>query len=196
MDPNDPRRIARSPVFATDPDAASPIFDDDAAVVINGRALDESAIATLAGLYGVQPAPGRYWYDAASGLYGSEGQPPAGLLHPGHDLGPLAREASGGSTGIVVNGRELPVLEWTFLSALVGAPVPPGAYWLDAAGNAGRVGSPLPLVNLRAAAAAGAGGGGGGDNFWSSRFSAGNSNADNSQGYVSVPGYGPVGYGF
>ncbi|MEZ5148522.1 MAG: hypothetical protein R2759_15995 [Bacteroidales bacterium] len=26
--------------------------------------------------------------------------------------------------------------------------------------------------------------------------SAGNSNADNTQGYVSVPGYGPVGYGF
>ncbi len=35
-----------------------------------------------------------------------------------------------------------------------------------------------------------------GDNFWTSRFSAGNSNADNSQGYVSGPGHGPVGYGF
>ena len=40
------------------------------------------------------------------------------------------------------------------------------------------------------------GSGGGGDNFWSSMLGAGNSNADNTQGYVSVPGYGPVGYGF
>lgn len=35
-----------------------------------------------------------------------------------------------------------------------------------------------------------------GDHFWSSRFGAGNYNADNSQGYVNVPDYGPVGYGF
>ena len=34
-----------------------------------------------------------------------------------------------------------------------------------------------------------------GDNFWSTCFSAGNSNAQNTQGYVSVPGHGPVGYG-
>jgi len=40
------------------------------------------------------------------------------------------------------------------------------------------------------------GGGGGGDNTWSTRFSAGNYDNDNSRGYVSVPGYGPVGYGF
>ena len=33
------------------------------------------------------------------------------------------------------------------------------------------------------------------DNFWSTSFSAGNYNADNTEGYVSVPGYGPVDYG-
>lgn len=38
--------------------------------------------------------------------------------------------------------------------------------------------------------------GSGGENFWSTRFSAGNSNAQNTQGYVSVPGHGPVGNGF
>ena len=32
--------------------------------------------------------------------------------------------------------------------------------------------------------------------FSSTRFSPGNLNADNSQGYVSVPGYGPVDYRF
>ena len=34
------------------------------------------------------------------------------------------------------------------------------------------------------------------DNYWSSRFGAGNSNADNSQGYVHIPGTGSVPYGF
>jgi hypothetical protein len=49
---------------------------------------------------------------------------------------------------------------------------------------------------VTAAASAGRGGaGGGGDNFWSTRFSAGNYNEDNSVGYVSVPGVGPVSYG-
>ena len=76
--------------------------------------------------------------------------------------------------------------------------IQPGAYWLDANGNAGYEGSTTPLVNLYVAAQSNnyKGSSGSGDRFWSSRFSAGNSNADNSQGYVSVPGYGPVGYGF
>jgi hypothetical protein len=34
------------------------------------------------------------------------------------------------------------------------------------------------------------------DNFWSTRFSAGNYDSGNQRGYVSVPGHGPVGYGF
>ena len=38
--------------------------------------------------------------------------------------------------------------------------------------------------------------GGSGDNFWSTRFSAGNYDSNNQRGYVSVPGYGPIGYGF
>ena len=35
-----------------------------------------------------------------------------------------------------------------------------------------------------------------GDNIWSTRFSAGYYDQGNQRGYVSVPGYGPVGYGF
>lgn len=64
----------------------------------------------------------------------------------------------------------------------------------------GKVGeeNSIAVVNLFAAARKNSysGQGGGGNNFWSSRFGAGNSSADGSQGYVSVPGYGPVGYGF
>jgi hypothetical protein len=97
-----------------------------------------------------------------------------------------------------VNGRELPAAEWLVWSQIVGAPIQRGRYWLDARGDAGYEGNPTPTVNLYAAAAQNrqGSGAGGGDNFWSSRFSAGNSNASNTQGYVSVPGYGPVGYGF
>jgi len=58
--------------------------------------------------------------------------------------------------------------------------------------NAGVEGGPA-LVNYRTLAARKSQGN---DNFWSSRYGAGNSSADGSQGYVSVPGYGPVGYGF
>ena len=34
------------------------------------------------------------------------------------------------------------------------------------------------------------------DNFWSTQHSAGNCNANNTQGYVNVPGHGVIGYGF
>jgi len=62
-------------------------------------------------------------------------------------------------------------------------------------GNVGYEGVPAPVGNLYAQAAHTGGAGGGGDNFWNTRFSAGSYNSDNTSGYVSVPGYGPVGYG-
>jgi hypothetical protein len=69
------------------------------------------------------------------------------------------------------------------------------ALWMDGMGNAGYEGSSVAVVNLFVAAQQN-GVGGGGDNFWSSRFGAGNFDRGNTRGYVSVPGYGPVGYGF
>jgi hypothetical protein len=129
-------------------------------------------------------------------------------MFPGHRLGKLAEDASAGNTGVFVNRRRIPLSEWFVWSNVLGAAVLPGRYWMDASGNVGYEGVPIAVLNLYVVAAQNAhrrmgmaaggsgGSGGGGDNFWSSRFSAGNSNADNSQGYVSVPGYGPVGYGF
>ena len=111
--------------------------------------------------------------------------------------GALAANASRGQTNVFVNGRNLPQSEVMVLSALWGTYIQPGRYWLDGTGNVGYEGVPIPVGNLYALVQAQGGmGGGGGDNFWNSRFSAGNYNADNTQGYVSVPGYGPVGYGF
>ncbi|MBI2836966.1 MAG: hypothetical protein HYX75_01515 [Acidobacteria bacterium] len=171
-------------------------------VRINGTVLGESQLSELTMLYGQRPASGDYWYDARSGLYGLMGQPCAGTIAAGHNFGHVPRDASRGDSGVLLNGRELPVGEWIFLSQVSGSPVQPGSYWLDAAGNAGVEGIDVPLINLFLAAqqlqaqVQGRAAGGGGDNFWSTSFSAGNCNSDNSQGYVSVPGYGPVGYGF
>jgi hypothetical protein len=168
-------------------------------VVINGRTLTPAQLQDFEKLYRVQPRPGNYWYDARSGLYGTAGAAAAGFMYPGHDLGTLAADASAGTTEVYLNGRNLTVTEVQILTYLAQTPIPPGRYWLDAQGNTGYEGYNIPVGNLFAAARMAqqrGGGGGGGDNFWTSRFSAGNYNADNSQGYVSVPGIGPVGYGF
>jgi len=167
-------------------------------VVINDVVLTEIQLNEFQNTYGARPLPGNYWYDTNSGLYGVVGYAAFGFMYPGHDFGPLMANASNGHTGVFINGRQLPQLEWTVWSYMLGYWIQPGRYWLDKEGNAGYEGYPTVLVNLFAAARQNAynGQGGSGDNFWSTRFSAGHSNAGNTQGYVSVPGYGPVGYGF
>ncbi|MEM8981404.1 MAG: hypothetical protein AAGC71_00160 [Pseudomonadota bacterium] len=165
-------------------------------VRINGRQISTATRIALARQYGVEPKPGNYWYDPTSGLYGVVGYQAFGFMMPGHDLGTPTATASSGNTNVFINGRELPQSEWLVWSYMLGTPIMVGSYWLDAQGNAGYTGNPIPVVNLYAAARQNAyrGRGGSGDNFWSTRFSAGNS--DGNRGYVSVPGYGPVGYGF
>ena len=171
---------------------------DGGAVVINNVTLSPEQIAELEKTYGIKPQPGKYWYDARCGLYGVVGYAAYGFMLPGHNFGTLERGASRGNTGVFVNGRELPMNEYTVWSYIVGNWIQPGSYWLDQNGNAGYEGNPMPVINLYAAAQQNAykGQGGSGDNFWSSRFSAGNYDSGNQRGYVSVPGYGPVGYGF
>ncbi len=172
--------------------------ENDGAVIINGITLTEAQISELEKNYGVRPKPGNYWYDAKCGLYGVVGYPAYGYMLPGHDFGTLARDASAGNTGVFVNKRELPQNEWAVWSYMIGYWIQPGSYWLDNKGNAGYEGSSIPVVNLYVAAQQNAyrGQGGSGDNFWSSRFSAGNYDSGNQRGYVSVPGHGPIGYGF
>jgi len=104
---------------------------------------------------------------------------------------------SRGDTQIFLNGRHLPLAEVMMFANLVGSAIAPGRYWLDGIGNFGYEGYPAPAGNLYAIAAsrggaAGYGGGSGGDNIWNTRFSAGNYTNDNSAGYVSIPGIGPI----
>ncbi len=171
-------------------------------VKINGNILTPDQLGEFTRTYGAAPQPGDYWYDTTSGLYGVRGHPAFGFMQAGHDFGKLDPQASGGATGVIVNGRHIPATELTTWAQLLGYRVAAGSYWLDGMGNTGYQGWPVPTDNLYLAAqrnlsrAMGGGGGAGGGNFWSSRFSAGNYDSGNTRGYVSVPGYGPVGYGF
>jgi hypothetical protein len=167
-------------------------------VRINNITLSGEQIRDLVSRYGIEPKPGNYWYDSTSGLFGVYGYPSYGFMYPGHNFGQLSRDASGGNTGVLINGRELPQQEWAIWSYMIGYYVQPGSYWFQSNGNVGYEGNNMPVLNMFVIARQNSysGKGSGGDNFWSSRFGAGNSNSDNSQGYVSVPGYGPVGYGF
>lgn len=172
-----------------------PAFLCGQGVIINGKQLSSDQLAELERIYQVKAQPGSYWYDAKSGMYGVVGQPAYGFMYPNHELGELARNASHGSTGVLVNGRELPQAEWVVWSQVLGYWIQAGSYWFDAQGNAGYEGNPAPLVNLYLAASQNGyqGDSGGGDNFWSTRFSAGNSSGGT--GYVSLPGGGMVSYG-
>jgi len=109
---------------------------------------------------GVRVAPGEYWYDAFSGLFGVMGGPGVGFTMPGLQLGgPLPADASGGGAGrltaVFVNGRELHPQDVAQLSAL--GPVLPGRYWLRFDGWYGLEGGP-PAGNLIVLAQQAAGG--------------------------------------
>jgi hypothetical protein len=121
-------------------------------VIINGVALSEKQISELEKIYNVKPLPGKYWYDARSGLYGVVGFPAFSFMLAGHKYGNLDRNASNGNTGVFVNSRELPQSEWALWSQLLGYIIQPGAYWPDGNGNAGVEGNPIPTENLYMAA--------------------------------------------
>ena len=175
--------------------AAGEQVKPESEVRINGAVMTPEILTEFEALYGVKPVPGDYWYDSRSGLYGAMGQQAAGMMMAGHMLGEMPESASNGNTGVFMNRRNLTAVEVNYIAMLLQTPAMPGRYWLDAYGNCGIEGLPVPLVNFYAVSRARFASGGG-DNFWSSHFSAGNSNSDNTQGYVSVPGHGPVGYGF
>lgn len=172
----------------------------DSNVYVNGLALNLAQLEEFEKRYGQKPPEGNYWYDSRSGLYGAIGHQAYGFMHPGHNYGAMAQNVSNGNTGVITNGRELPLDELRIWEQINGIPIEPGSYWFDANGNAGVEGDATVLVNFFVMAAttgySGGGSGGGAADPWNTRFSAGNSNANNTAGYVSVPGYGPVGYGF
>lgn len=204
-DDNPPTAVAEAatelhPVAPAEVEEAEQLVSTPAAapkVIINGKSLSAGQIQEIQAMYDVKPVPGNYWYDSKSGMFGMVGEPPAGFMLPGHEFGQLAADASRGNTEVYVNGRNIPQGELMVLNYIWQTYIQPGRYWIDANGYVGYEGTDYPTGNLlvQLDALSRAGGGGGGDNIWSSRFGAGNSTADNSAGYVSVPGHGPIGYG-
>jgi len=111
--------------------------------------LPASVLHALEAQYRVRAQNGAYWYDPACGAWGFAGGPTVGFIPAGLDLGgPLQADASGGTTLVFINGRQLPVRDVLALRQLVG-PVLPGRYWLDAQGNVGVEGGPA-FMNLAA----------------------------------------------
>jgi len=150
-------------------------------VIVNGRALTRMEAVMLQTLYGAIPAPGRYWYDPVSGLYGVEGRGASGFVRANHAFAPLQADASGGDTNIFLNGRQLNLAEATFWRAVLGEGFGQGRWWLSGTGLVGVEGNRTPLANVAPTIAAivqqTQSAGASGDHFWSSRGgAAGNSN--------------------
>ena len=134
--------------------AAVPASD----VVVNDVPMDAATRQALESTYQVQILPGRYWYDPTSGAWGLQGGPAAGQILPGLRLGgPLHANASGGGTGVFINGRELHPIDVANLQRCVPT-VMRGRYWVAASGVGGIEGGP-PAFNLAALCGSNAPGG-------------------------------------
>ena len=135
--------------------AVSAAAQTGSGVKINRVELAPEVVQALA-QNGVRVAPGDYWYDMFSGLFGMMGGPGLGFTMPGLMLGgDLPPDASGRGTNVFVNGRELHAQDIVALSAL--GPIMPGRYWLRFDGWYGVEGG-MPLGNLIMLAQQAAGG--------------------------------------
>jgi hypothetical protein len=129
---------------------ADQVFDSSA-VVVNGLPLMAAERESLERQHRLSIEAGVYWYDARSGAWGLDGAPTAGFVVAGLPLGGLLRaDASGGDTGVFVNGRELHRQDASALEALLGTVVA-GRYWLDADGGVGLEGGPVAFNLFRLA---------------------------------------------
>jgi hypothetical protein len=116
-------------------------------VVVNRTKLRDQDIRKLESQFNVRMLDGKYWYDAACGAWGLEGGPCLGFLPAKLVLGgALSADASGGGTGVFINGRELHPVDVGALQRIT--PVQPGRYWLNERGDCGYEGNPIAVVNL------------------------------------------------
>jgi hypothetical protein len=115
-------------------------------VVINAVRLSDAEVQGLERQYRVTLVDGDYWYDRHSGAWGMRGGPTVGFTVAGIRLGgPLRADASGGNSGVFINGRELHQYDVIALMQL--GPVYRGRYWVDGQGYFGVEGGPA-LGNL------------------------------------------------
>jgi hypothetical protein len=171
--------------------SASPAPAGQRHVVINGKRYSDSELAQVEQRYGIRIPDAEYWYDRTLGAWGAKGGPTMGFLAPGLDLGgALQADASGGTTRVFVNGRELDLYDLIALQKITG-PIVPGRYFIDAQGLAGYEGG-QPQWNLAAMAAQS---GGGGSNTWQGRVTGSSGFSDGTTGAVFLPNGGIVSTG-
>ena len=116
-------------------------------VLVNRKPLLEDEIRRFETQFQVRILDGKYWYDPACGAWGLDGGPCMGFLPAKLMLGgTMPADASGGGTGVFVNGRELHPLDVAALQRIT--VVQPGRFWVDAFGNCGYEGNPQPIINL------------------------------------------------
>jgi hypothetical protein len=121
---------------------AGPTQAQERQVVVNRVRVSEQELRGFEQRWRTQVRDGTYWYDRTSGAWGLEGGPTAGWIAPGLNLGGTLRaDASGGHTGVFVNGRELHLMDVQALMQIV--QVQRGRWWLDAQGNFGPEGGPV-----------------------------------------------------
>ena len=127
-----PQRVAASP--SAPPGTARN-------VTVNGQRLSAEELARLEQTYRVRIVDADYWYDNLNGAWGIKGGPTRGFIYSGLNLGgPLAANASGGGSGVFVNGRELHPLDVSGLERCT--QVTPGRYWVGPDGIGGYEGGP------------------------------------------------------
>lgn len=128
--------------------AAAHAADARTGIVVNSVLLAAETVRQLQEIYPVPIRPGRYWYDPVSGAWGLEGGPIAGQMLPGLRLGgPLRGDASRGTSGVFINGRQLTFGEKSYLEGACRTAVIPARYWVNAYGIGGFEGAP-PSFNL------------------------------------------------
>ena len=111
-------------------------------VLVNRVRISEQELLGFEQRWNTRVQNGNYWYDRMSGAWGLEGGPTAGWMSPGLSLGgPLRADASGGNTGVFINGRELHPLDVQALMQIV--QVQRGRWWVDGQGNFGPEGGPV-----------------------------------------------------
>ncbi|OWM88158.1 hypothetical protein CDL15_Pgr003570 [Punica granatum] len=87
-------------------------------VSINGHVVPDSLVGGAEKLAGpIQP--GDYWYDFRAGFWGAIGGPCLGIIPPFIEEFnyPMAEDCAGGTTGVIVNGRELHQQDLDLLSS-------------------------------------------------------------------------------
>lgn len=121
---------------------------DKRGVRVNGVEIPDAEMAALERKYHQRIPPGDYWYDKRCGAWGMQGGPTLGLTVAGINIGgPMRRDASNGHTGVIVNGRELHLIDVLSLER-AGIQAVRGKWWVNANGDFGLEGNPFPLGNL------------------------------------------------